>query len=119
MAEKYKDKVAFLMVYIREAHAENEGKAPINERQGIRLNTAENFEEKEEHATMCVLKLDIGFTTVIDNFDAKVEQDYAAWPDRLYLVARDGRIAMKGAQGPMGFKPDQLEEAIQKEISSW
>ena len=48
--------------------------------------------------------------------DAKVELDNAGWPDRLYLVAADGRIAWKGDPGPKGFKPAELEAAIVKEL---
>ncbi len=50
---------------------------------GIYINAARNFKEKEEPAKICVRKLDIGFTTVVDNFDAKVEKDYGGHPDRL------------------------------------
>ena len=48
-------------------------------------------------------KLDIRFTTVVDNFDAKVEKDYGSHPDRLYLVSKEGRIVLKGEPGPWGF----------------
>jgi len=41
---------------------------------------------------------------------------YGAWPDRLYLVGKDGKIAMAGGRGPFDFKPDKLEKAIQKEL---
>ncbi|MCH8268605.1 MAG: hypothetical protein IH846_13900 [Acidobacteria bacterium] len=116
MAEKYKDKIKFLLVYVREAHADDEAATISNRLLGIHINTAANFEEKEEHATLCVRKLDIQFDTVVDNFDAKVEKAYGGHPDRLYLVSKDGRIVMKGEPGPWGFKPDVLEQAIQKEI---
>lgn len=116
MAERYKDKVKFLMVYIREAHADDEAMSFNNRILGIRINAARNFEEKEGYAHMCVLKLDINYTGVVDNFDAEVEKVYGAHPDRLYLVSKDGRIVMKSDPGPWGFKPQQLEQAIQKEI---
>jgi hypothetical protein len=34
----------------------------------------------------------------------------------LYLVGRDGRIAFQGDEGPFGFKPDELERAIEQEL---
>ena len=37
--------------------------------------------------------------------DDKVNKAYAAWPDRLYVVGTDGKIAMMGEPGPRGFKP--------------
>ena len=64
---------------------------------------------------MCT-KLDLDIPTLIDGMDNAVGAAYAAWPDRLYLVGRNGRIAYKGGPGPMGFKPQELEQAIRKEL---
>lgn len=117
MAEKYKDKVEFLLVYIREAHPTDGWQVPINEREGILLATAKDIEQKEDHASLCVLRLDIKFTTLVDNMDNKVEANYSGWPDRLYVIGKDGRIAWKGSPGPQGFRPPELEAAIQQELS--
>lgn len=40
------------------------------------------------------------------------ERAYGAWPDRLYLVDTAGKIAYRGAPGPRGFKPEELEAAL-------
>ena len=45
---------------------------------------------------------------VVDRIDDAVEQAYAAWPERLYLVDLDGTVLYKG-KGPMDFDPDELE----------
>jgi hypothetical protein len=42
---------------------------------------------------------------------------YNALPDRLYLIGKDGRIAFKGGHGPLGFKPAELEAAIETELA--
>lgn len=52
--------------------------------------------------------------TLIDKEDNKVNQAYAAWPDRLYVVGKDGRIAYQGAQGPKGFKVPEVEDWLKK-----
>ena len=117
MAEKYKGKVEFLLVYIREAHPRDGRQVAANVRDGIEIEAAKEFGQKEEYASSCVRNLGIGFTTLVDNMDAKVELDYMGWPDRLYLVGRGGRIAWKGDPGPQGFKPPQLEAAIEKELA--
>jgi hypothetical protein len=58
-------------------------------------------------------KLDLaGIPALVDELDDAVSIAYAAWPDRLYLVDIDGRIAYHGGRGPFGFDPDGLEEAI-------
>ena len=46
---------------------------------------------------------------VIDKDDNKVNAAYAGWPDRMYVVAADGKIAYKGGPGPGGFKPAEVE----------
>jgi hypothetical protein len=53
---------------------------------------------------------------VVDGVDNAVASAYGGWPDRLYLVGRDGRIAFQGGEGPFGFKPDKLELAIEREL---
>jgi len=61
------------------------------------------------------LKLDI--PAVVDKLDDRVNRDYAGWPDRLYLVSKDGKIAYKGGPGPGGFRPSELEEANDLELA--
>jgi hypothetical protein len=51
----------------------------------------------------------------VDGVDNAVASAYGGWPDRLYLVGRDGRIAFQGGEGPFGFKPEELERAIERE----
>ncbi|MBI3684219.1 MAG: deiodinase [Acidobacteria bacterium] len=116
MFEKYKDRVEFLLVYIREAHATDGWQVPRNVKEGILLENAKTMEQKEEHATSCARKLDIKFPTLLDGMDNKVELAYTAWPDRLYLVDKNGRIAYKSKPGPGGFKPVELEAAIRQEL---
>jgi hypothetical protein len=48
--------------------------------------------------------------TLIDRADNKVNQSYAAWPDRMYVVGKDGKIAYQGGPGPWGFKPAEVEQ---------
>ena len=50
--------------------------------------------------------------TLIDGMDDKVSANYASFPDRLFLVGKDGRIAYAGDRGPRGFLPDELEDSI-------
>jgi type I thyroxine 5'-deiodinase len=116
MYARYAKDVEFLLVYIREAHPTDGRQVQANVRDGVLFESAKNAEHKEENATACVRKLDIRFTTLIDGMDNQVELDYTAWPDRLYLVGRDGRIVYKSAPGPRGFKPDELESAIRREL---
>jgi type I thyroxine 5'-deiodinase len=46
------------------------------------------------------------------------ERAYEAWPDRLVLVDREGRVAYRSGPGPFGFKPEELADAIRRELSA-
>jgi hypothetical protein len=116
MAEEFKGRVQFLLIYIREAHATDGWQVPANERDGVLLPSAKSLEEKEDHADACVRKLDIRFPTLVDNMKNETELAYHGWPDRLYLVGKDGTIQFKSAPGPQGFKPAELRTAIEKEL---
>ena len=77
----------------------------------------ETDDEREEVATVCMTKLALDpMPALIDGIDDAVGLAYAAWPDRLYLVGTDGRIAYAGGPGPFGFDPDELEDAILVEL---
>jgi hypothetical protein len=71
-----------------------------------------NMQEREYIAGSCVRKLGIKFPALVDNVDNKTEQVYTGWPDRLYLIDREGKIAYKSKPGPFGFKPDDLDKAL-------
>ena len=117
MAERYSNDVPFVLIYIREAHPTDGRQAPQNVRDGALLPTARTQAEKDEHADVCVRTLDIRFPTLVDRMDNKVELAYVGWPDRLYLIGRDGRVVYKSASGLVGFIPSQLEAAIKKALA--
>ena len=54
----------------------------------------------------------------VDGLDNAVASAYGGWPDRLYLLRRDGRIVYQGGEGPFGFKPAELEQAIETLLAS-
>ena len=76
-----------------------------------------DFFERQKLCTACMDDLDIPIPAIIDQLDDRVNKDYVAHPDRLYLVGKDGKIAYAGAKGPRGFKPDELEQAMMRELS--
>ena len=44
--------------------------------------------------------------------DDAVAKAYAAMPERLYLIGKDGTVVYKGGMGPMFFRPPEWEQAI-------
>ena len=75
------------------------------------------LEERLEVAEVCMTKLALEpIPALVDDMDDTANDAYEAWPDRLFLVGKDGHIAFKGGRGPMGFLPDELEQAIKTEL---
>ena len=104
------------MVYIREAHA-LDGRSPMGGGGNPIVEDPITLDERNEVAKACMTKMALEpMPALVDNMDDAVSVSYAAHPDRIYLVGRDGRIAYHGGRGPMGFLPDELEEAILKEL---
>jgi hypothetical protein len=66
-------------------------------------------------AGACVRKLGIEIPAVIDEFGNSTEQAYTGWPDRLYVIDTNGRVAYKSKPGPFGFKADELRAAIERQ----
>jgi hypothetical protein len=69
-------------------------------------------QERMHVAGTCIEDLDLPMPALVDRVDDKVSLAYAAWPDRLYLIGKDGKVAYAGAQGPRGFDPEAWEKAI-------
>jgi hypothetical protein len=109
--------VHFLVVYVREAHPEDGWVIAENRRSGLAVHDPTTDEERRAVATTCAVRLKMSIPMVVDGVDNAVTSAYGGWPDRLYLVGRDGRIAFQGGEGPFGFKPVELERAIKREVA--
>ena len=118
MRDRHGENVAFFIVYIKEAHPEDGWVLTYNRRSGIALSDPESAAERTEVAQSCALRMRTSIPVLIDGMDNEVARQYGGWPDRLYLIGKDGRIAFQGAQGPFGFKPEQLEQAIEAETTA-
>jgi hypothetical protein len=115
--ESYRDRVAFFVVYVREAHPEDGWVLTSNREAGITVADPTTNSDRELVAETCAMRLEIAMPVLLDDVDDEVARQYGGWPDRLYLVDRDGRIAFQGGEGPFGFKPDELAAAIETELS--
>jgi hypothetical protein len=106
--------MAFYAVYIVEAHPTDIWQMKSNIKDNVLFANPKTDEERAFVAGACVRKLGIEFPAIIDDIDNRTEVAYTGWPDRLYLIDRDGKVVFKSKPGPFGFKPDQLEAAIKK-----
>ncbi len=127
MYEKYKGDVIFLKIYIREAHPIDGwwfGKglpkflmkfyAP---KVSMDVYDPKTIEERRKVAGECQEALEYGIKTYVDEMDDAVNEAYAAHPTRLYLVGKDGIVKYAAGVGPWGFKPDELDTAIESYLN--
>ena len=85
-----------------------------NVKDNVVFASPRNQDERGSIANSCVRKLGIKFPAVLDGFDNTTEAAYTGWPDRIYLIDRDGRVVYKSKPGPFGFKTDELSAALAK-----
>lgn len=112
MYDEYKDRVAFFIVYLREAHTEDGRQSQANVRDGLIYDQPTDLAERVGIAQEMCSQLQLSIPCVIDGMDNRVGTAYSGMPDRLYLIGLDGRVAYKGAKGPAGFKPEQLRNFL-------
>lgn len=107
----------FFVVYIREAHA-LDSPSPLGGGGMPIVEDPVTLDERRAVAAVCLAKLALEpMPALVDDMQDTANRAYDAYPDRLYLVGADGRIAYRGGPGPFGFDPDELEEAIQHELT--
>ena len=95
-----------------EAHPVDAWQDEDNQRDKISVKSPTTFAERCDVEGSCATKLALRIPAIIDNLDNSTEQAYTAWPDRLYVIDRDGRVAYKSKPGPYGFKPAEAEKAL-------
>ena len=118
MHDKYGRDAAFFVVYIGEAHPSDAWQLPSNLRDQVVFASPTDMASRTELAEVCVVRLGLKLPAVVDWFDDATEKAYTGWPDRLYLIGVDGRVAYKSKPGPFGFKPDALEAALREALKS-
>ena len=102
------------MVYIAEAHASDVWQLPANIKDDVVFASPKSLDERYGLAQACVRDLGIEFPAVVDDFANSTEAAYTGWPDRLYVIDQNGKVAYKSAPGPYGFEPGGVEETLTK-----
>lgn len=84
----------------------------INVKDNVLVTNPQTLEDRCEIASSCVRNLGIEFPALVDGADNAVERAYTGWPDRLYVIDREGRIAYKSGPGPFGFDPTGVDSTL-------
>lgn len=104
MFQLYRDIAEFRLVYIREAHAAD-GRRPVGYANTLNITEHKDYGQRCATATKLLDDKQLSIPTVIDGMDNKVNEAYKAYPDRVFLVRTDGKLAVAAGRGPGGFKP--------------
>jgi len=84
------------VVYIKEAHA-LDSRSPMSGGNAPLVQEPINIAERLNLANQCATAMEIAsIPTLVDNMDDGVGAAYVGWPDRLFLVGKDGKIAYSG-----------------------
>ena len=116
MYQAYRDRVAFLFVYIHEAHAADEWQMPANVKEGVVYEQPKTLSARQSVAGRCCSQMKLSMPCVVDELDNKVDNLYVGWPERMFVVDAAGGIAYAGKQGPWGFKPNQVEQWLRENV---
>ena len=111
MYEQYRDDVQFLAIYIKEAHPSDDWVNPVNPRLKY-LRDPRTELERLQVATTCMSDLEVRIPCLIDDMENSTARAYRAWPDRLFVVGKEGDVVYTGGSGPHGFLPHEMEAAL-------
>jgi hypothetical protein len=50
---------------------------------------------------------------VVDPMENTAELAFGAWPERLYIIGPDGKIAFQGGEGPKLFDPEPVAQWLE------
>ncbi len=79
-----------------------------------------SYDDRIALAETCGDELELSMPCLVDDMANTVDELYAAWPERLYVVDTEGRIAYRGGRGPFGFAPAEVRgwlEARRSEVA--
>jgi len=105
------------VVYILEAHPIDAWQDESNAKDKVAVASPKSFEQRCAVADTCATKLALQIPAVVDDLQNSTEIAYTAWPDRLYVIDRDGRVAYKSQPGPFGFKPGEVADTLRRLLS--
>jgi type I thyroxine 5'-deiodinase len=97
-----------------EAHALDAWQDDDNQKDKISVASPKTLAERCAVEGTCATKLALRIPALIDNLSNSTEEAYTAWPDRLYVIDVNGRVAYKSKPGPFGFKPADMELVLKR-----
>jgi hypothetical protein len=109
MYRDYGDRARFLTVYIKEAHPEDEWQMDSNEKENVCYPQPKTLEQRVAIANDFTKRFHYDVPIAVDDMGNVAEKAYAGWPERLYVIDENGKVAFKGKPGPFGYHPEEVD----------
>jgi hypothetical protein len=113
IAEEYAGKIDVVAVYISEAHSIDEWVLYSD----VTWKQPQSMGERIELAKKYAGRLHgDNVELFVDTMTDTLEKSFAAWPERLYVIGANGKIAYKGENGPDGYKPEEVKSWLELNV---
>jgi len=107
----------FYCVYIQEAHPTDGWQVARSLNDSVLHAQLRTIETRAELAEFCALQLDMRMPMLLDDMSNEVDTLYAALPERLYVLDKNGTVFFRGIMGSRGFDVDTWFEAVQAQAA--
>jgi type I thyroxine 5'-deiodinase len=85
-----------------------------NRKDGFVLDQPRSMGERLAAAALLPRRLQYRLPLAVDPIEGPAGKAYAAWPERIYVIAKGGRIEFKSEPGPFGFEPEEAERVLKR-----
>ena len=110
--ETNRKSIDFKIVYIRDSHPVLGFRAPTNDRRGIGPEQEpKTLADREKWACEDQKKMKCTIPVLMDTFDDKTMNAYNAFPQRIYVLEKHGKIAYSST-GLIGFELESVTKVI-------
>jgi type I thyroxine 5'-deiodinase len=117
MYEEFQDRADFLTVYIREAHPQDEWQMKANVTEEICYPQPHSLEQRVAIANDFIRRFHFTLPLGIDPMGDAADHEYAAWPERIYIIDEAGKIVYRGGLGPFQYHPAEARAWLEQRFS--
>ena len=92
---------------MREAHPTDEWQMKSNVKEDVCYAQPKTLEQRIAIANDFVQRQKYPVPFGIDDMTNAANDAYSAWPERIYIIDEQGKIAYAGGMGPFNYHPDE------------
>jgi len=72
------------------------------------------FSQRVAIANDFVTRFHFPIPIAVDTMNNAADHTYAAWPERIYIIDRAGKIVYRGGLGPFDYHPDEARAWLER-----